>query len=153
MTPLQPLRLERVLLATNWSEGSEALHEFAARVAANFDAEIVVVTAFDPPAPLRIKRGAPGQDEYRRELEEEARETAAEVAAELVNLGLRARAVIAEGPAADVILEQAEAERADLIILMAGGQPGARDYFLGTTTERVTRHATVPVLVYKRPAG
>ena len=46
-----------------------------------------MVTAFDPPGPLRIKRGAPGLDEYRRELEEEAKETAAEVTAELINWG------------------------------------------------------------------
>jgi nucleotide-binding universal stress UspA family protein len=108
----------------------------------------VVVTAFDPPGPLRIKRGAPGLDEYRRELEEEASQTAAEVTAELINWGVSARAVAAGGNPADVILQTALDENADLIVL-GGGKGGAGRYLVGSTAERVVRHAAVPVYVYR----
>jgi nucleotide-binding universal stress UspA family protein len=142
------LELETMLLATDWSEGAERLHAQAAAIAKLFDAEVVVVTAFDPPGPLRIKRGAPGLSEYRKELEEEAKQTAAEVTAELIQWGVNARAVAAEGSPADVILQTAKDENAGLIVL-GGGRGGAGPYLMGSTAERVVRHADVPVYVFR----
>jgi nucleotide-binding universal stress UspA family protein len=142
------LGLGTMLLATSWEEGAERLHAQAAAIARLFAAEVVVVTAFDPPDPLRIKRGAPGLAQYRRELEEEARQTAAEVTAQLINWGISARAVAAEGNAADVILQTAQDEDAGLIVL-GGGRGGAGRYLVGSTAERVVRHATVPVYVFR----
>jgi nucleotide-binding universal stress UspA family protein len=149
--PEQPpeLELKTLLLATDWHEGAEALHAHAAAIAKLFGAEVVVVTAYDPPAPLRIKRGAPGLDEYRKELAEHARDIAAEVTAEMVNWGLKARAVAAEGAAADVILQTAAEEEAGLIVVGGGSAGGAGRYLVGSTAERVMRHADVPVYVYR----
>lgn len=95
------------------------------------------------------KEGAPGLDEYRDELAEEAKETAAEVTAELVNQGIEARAVAAEGHPADVILGQADQEEVGLIVIGGGGGGKKRDYFVGSTVDRVVRHASVPVYVVK----
>lgn len=142
------LELQTVLLATDWSDGAERLHGQAAAIAKRFGAEVVVVTAFDPPAPLRIKRGAPGLDEYRKELEEEASQTAAEVTAELINWGVPARAVAAAGKPADVILQAALDENADLIVL-GSGRGGAGRYLVGSIAECVVRHAAVPVYVFR----
>lgn len=152
--PAQPpqLELDTMLLATDWSPGAEDLHAQAAAIAKLFDAQVVVVTAFDPPAPLRIKRGAPGLGEYRKELEEEAKHTAAEVTAELIEWGLDARAVAAEGSPADVILQTATQEEAGLIVL-GGGTRGSGRFRMGSTAERVVRHADVPVYVFRQPAG
>jgi nucleotide-binding universal stress UspA family protein len=148
--PVQPpeLELRTLLLATDWSAGAERLHAQAAAIARLFGAEVVVVTAFDPPGPLRIKRGAPGLDEYRKELEEEAKHTAAEATAELLEWGVPARAIAAAGNPADVILQAAADEDADLIVL-GGGRGGAGRYLVGSTAERVVRHAAVPVYVFR----
>jgi nucleotide-binding universal stress UspA family protein len=148
--PVQPpeLELETLLLATDWSGGAEALHANAAAIAKLFGADVVVVTAFDPPGPLRIKRGAPGLDEYRKELEEHARDIAAEVTAQMINWGVNARAVVGEGHPADVILQTAADEGAGLIVV-GGGRGRASRYLVGSTAERVMRHADVPVYVYR----
>jgi nucleotide-binding universal stress UspA family protein len=145
---LPELELDTMVLATDWGEGAERLHARACAIARLFDTAVVVVTAFDPPGPLRIKRGAPGLDEYRRELEEEAKETAAEVTAQLINWGVDARAVVAPGHPADVILQAAADEGADLIMLGAS-RGGAGRYLMGSTAERVVRHAEVPVYVFR----
>jgi nucleotide-binding universal stress UspA family protein len=145
---LPELHLETMVLATDWGEDAERLHARACAIARLFDTAVVVVTAFDPPGPLRIKRGAPGLDEYRRELEEEAKETAAEVTAQLINGGVDARAVVAPGHPADVILQAAADEGADLIMLGAS-RGGAGRYLMGSTAERVVRHAEVPVYVFR----
>lgn len=146
-----PGSVDTLLLATDWSEATEEveLHPRAAALAKRLDAEVVVVTAYDPPHPLRIKRGAPGLDEYRSEMEKEAEGIAAAATAQLINWGVKARAVAAEGHPDDVILRTAEEEDVDLIVV--GGCSGASPskYLVGSTVERVVRHSTVPVLVLK----
>ena len=60
----------------------------------------------------------------------------------------RLHRVVAAGPAAATILEQAEARGCDLIAMTTHGRTGFRRFVLGSVTERVTRAATCPVLVF-----
>lgn len=57
-----------------------------------------------------------------------------------------AKVVVRQGAAATMILEEAEASKADAIVL-ASHRPGLRDYLLGSTAARVVRHAQCSVLV------
>lgn len=43
----------------------------------------------------------------------------------------------------------AEEEKADLIIMSSHGASGVKELFLGSNTEKVVRHSTVPVLILK----
>ncbi|HEX6374019.1 MAG TPA: universal stress protein [Longimicrobium sp.] len=55
------------------------------------------------------------------------------------------------GPPVPAILETAEAEGADLIVVGAARPDRLGGWFLGTTAQRVLRGADVPVLVIRRP--
>lgn len=55
------------------------------------------------------------------------------------------------GPAAPAILETAEAEGADLVVVGAARPDRLGGWFLGTTAQRVLRGAAAPVLVIRRP--
>jgi universal stress protein E len=55
------------------------------------------------------------------------------------------------GPPAPAILEVAEKEGADLVVVGAAGAGRLGGSFLGTTAQRVLRGAAVPVLVVRRP--
>jgi len=70
--------------------------------------------------------------------------------AELKDLGADAGAQtkVSHGHTSTVILEHAEAVGADLIII-ASHRPGLQDYFLGSTAERVVRHAQCAVLIHR----
>ena len=57
-------------------------------------------------------------------------------------------AEVAQGNPASCILERAEAEGSDCIII-ASHRPGLRDWFLGSTAARVVRHAQCAVLVMR----
>ena len=52
-----------------------------------------------------------------------------------------------EGPVVEHILDSAEANDADLIVMAKRGQRGVLDALRGSTTERVLRGARCPVLV------
>ena len=53
---------------------------------------------------------------------------------------------VAVGTPAGEILRTARRERCDLIVMSTHGLTGARKFFFGSTTERVLRETTVPVL-------
>jgi len=56
------------------------------------------------------------------------------------------------GEAFAVLLTQARERDTDLIVLGEPRKKGLKELFVGTTTERVVRHADRPVLVVKQPA-
>jgi nucleotide-binding universal stress UspA family protein len=57
------------------------------------------------------------------------------------------------GNAAGSILDAAETERADLIVVGTQGLGGLRKWLLGSTTERLLRQTKVPVLAVPSPEG
>jgi len=59
---------------------------------------------------------------------------------------IEAKAVL--GHAGRTILDEAQKMNADCIII-SSHRPGLTDYFLGSTSGRVVRHATCPVLVLR----
>lgn len=64
------------------------------------------------------------------------------------NLGDGCQCMIREGNPSREILDCAEQDDADCIVI-ASHQPGLQDYFLGSTAARVVRHAACPVHVLR----
>jgi universal stress protein A len=59
-------------------------------------------------------------------------------------------AIVRKGTAYDQISATARVIRADLIIIATHGYTGLKHVVLGSTAERVARHAPCPVLVLRR---
>jgi nucleotide-binding universal stress UspA family protein len=59
--------------------------------------------------------------------------------------------VVVHPQAAQAILEEAQAQVADVIGLATHGRSGLRRLLLGSVADKVLRGATVPVLVYHPP--
>ncbi|MDP9068243.1 MAG: universal stress protein [Actinomycetota bacterium] len=60
-----------------------------------------------------------------------------------------AKAVAAPGPPAEVLMAQAEAQDADLIVVGSVGMSGARRFLLGSVPNKVSHHAPTDVLIVK----
>lgn len=67
---------------------------------------------------------------------------------ELAN-GYGARAVASDGPPAEVLMDQAEATGADLIVVGSVGMSGARRFLLGSVPNKVSHQASQDVLIVK----
>ena len=138
--------VERVLVPVDGSSGSERGLAYADLIARLTGAEIIVVVAFDPPFAIR-RRGILQTEHLQVEMEHDARELAAEAAELLVERGRTARAVIVRGDPAEGILQIAESEHADVIVMGRRGLGRLRGVLLGSVSERVSRHAECPVLL------
>ena len=76
-----------------------------------------------------------------------ARDYVANKADSLRQEGVSATAVLLEGNAAEKILEYAEKNEVDLIIMSTHGRSGPARWLFGSIADRVVRHSRVPVLV------
>ena len=147
--PFETDAVEHVILGTDGSDDAEGARRWALGIARFWDARVTVVCAFDSPRSFR-KRASMILPEVRNELEAEAREIVAEVVAFLESAGVEAEGVAYEGNMADAILDLAERDRPDVIVVSAASnEHGARDYLVSSAAERIVRHSPVSVFVIK----
>ncbi|HXG61850.1 MAG TPA: universal stress protein [Planctomycetota bacterium] len=153
MPPVRdPDLFDRILLALDGSPLAEAILPQVRRVLKLRDSEILVVRAYSPPLPAGDFAYPPMIDAAERE----AREYVEGIVRRLADQGARARAVVRQGAAADVILETAEREGASLIAMSTHGRTGLARWIFGSVAEKVLRASPVPVLLvrsFERGAG
>ena len=135
-----------ILCPVDFSDSSRAALRYATAIAGHCRAELTVMTVEDPLlAEMDVERGQlwPHQ--------RACKELAAEVAQALGGQSgpIDIRYVLAVGKPAAEILRVGEECRADLIVMSSHGLTGVRKLFFGSTTERVLRETSVPVLVTK----
>ena len=87
----------------------------------------------------------------RKDSEKRAREYAQDyltkLAGKLEKKGIEVTTVIASGNIAEKILEYAQGNKIDLIIMSTHGSSGVVRWALGSVADKVSRHASMPVLV------
>jgi nucleotide-binding universal stress UspA family protein len=140
----------RLLLPVDGSEASLQAVPAAAAFGRLFASEIDVLCVEDPPRPLLgvklppVSRRAPGPG------------AATEAAVERALDRLRSHdvpgslhGVSAVGDPGELILSTAEARRSDLIVMASHGRSGVARWALGSVTERVLRHGTLPLLIVR----
>jgi nucleotide-binding universal stress UspA family protein len=66
---------------------------------------------------------------------------------ELSSQGIFIRTVVAQGSAADEIIDYAKKNDVDLIVIGSHGSSGIVRWALGSVADKVVRHSTAPVLV------
>lgn len=135
--------VHRVLWATDLSPVSEGAWHYALELADVFAAEVILLHAARPTKLAGV--GDRAREDYlvslRRELER--RQQKVEV------LGLRARHKVVIGVPAEVIVGEADLERADLIVMGTHGRSGLPHVLLGSVAEEVIRKAPCPVLAVR----
>ncbi len=130
-----------VLAAVDFSDGSRAALTFASRLAIQYGCSLHVLHAEDPLlcAAARLE----GRTLSAETLEELRRFSAETWPTPACTPQLH----LVTGTAVDVILNLAERERADVIVIGSRGMSGAERLMFGSTTECVLRRADVSVLV------
>src|SRR5439155_21629875 len=144
--------LQTVLVPLDASELSRSALPFAEDLAKALGASIVVMHAVVPPAiaypgaePVAIPQSVI------TDIEASAHAFVRGIAGELTARGLKAKPVVLTGTAAEAIVEAAEAERADVIVMSTHGRSGLQRLLLGSVAEAVVRRISVPVALVPPP--
>jgi nucleotide-binding universal stress UspA family protein len=149
-----PLTLKKILVPIDFSKLSRDALRWAILLARRFGSEIFLVHVVQKfPIDSTLTDG--GSDWLRR-LRQQAKADLAAMAVSLrESAEVSASAVVREGTPFDEICKAARSLGADLIVLTTHGHTGLKRIWLGSTAERVVRHAHCPVLAvraFKRKA-
>jgi nucleotide-binding universal stress UspA family protein len=135
-----------ILCPVDFSDPSAGALRYAAAIAAHFATRLIVLTVEDPLLTEAVDLGTGvrwNPDDSRHELEQFAARTFGPDSPTLASLEYD----VAVGKPAGEILRVARERSCDLIVISTHGLTGMRKLFFGSTTERVLRETTRPVLV------
>jgi len=134
------MQIRSILCPLDFSEASRAALRAAARFASQFSATVHVVFVEDPLL-AQVEHGASACPRLLDEL--------SQFIASTVDLDLPAepKLHVVTGEPGPEIVALAKREGVDLIVMGAHGLTGVRKAFFGSTTARVLKRATVPLLV------
>jgi len=137
-------KVQKIIYPTDGSKTAKKALEFAAHIAKDTKAEIIVLSVAD--AKLR---GFPRamEPQMMQELKKEAQKIAEKARKELEKDGLKVQAMTAEGSPSEEIVRLARKEKADLIVMGTHGITGLARVIIGSVADHVIREAQCPVVL------
>ena len=145
---------QHILVPTDGSDFSNKAIATAARLAHSLQAKLLVLHVRSPiESPHHVEGGALthlGGKIVMQEIEEEERkllDAALEMAA--ANGTTAETAFIAGYSAYDAIIRIAREQHCDLIVMASHGRRGLAGFLIGSETQKVLTHTTIPVLVVR----
>ena len=135
-----------ILCPIDYSDASAGALRYAAAIAEHFGARLIVLTVEDPLLTAAMDLGT-GVIWTRDASEREITKFLSGVFGDNTAALAMCERDVAVGKPPVEILRLARERSCDLIVMSSHGLTGARKLFFGSTTERVLRETTVPVLV------
>ena len=143
------LKLRKILVPIDFSNLSKAALPWATFLAKQFRAEIVLLHAVEK-FPIDDLLGRELLNHTMVPLMKQSEADLERIATGLSqSTGVNVAAAVREGRPYEEICAAAKALAADLIVLTTHGYTGLKHIWLGSTAERVVRHALCPVLVVR----
>lgn len=142
------MNVPKILFPTDFSTAGQTALELATSLARDRDAKLLIVHVEEPP----VAYG--GGELYYGVLEpdrQELQKMLAEVVPTDPAVGYEHRLVL--GPPASAIVQIAEKEACDLIVMPTHGRTGLMRMLMGSVAEEVVRKAKCPVLTIKAAAA
>jgi nucleotide-binding universal stress UspA family protein len=143
---------ESIVVGTDGSETATKAVRAAVELARAVGAKVELVSAYEPVPSTQLaaeRRDAPEDLQWAitpREVVDATLEAASEVGQEE---GVAVRTYARQGDPADAILDVAEEQNADLIVVGNKGMTGAKRFLLGSVPNKVSHHAPCSVLIIR----
>ena len=134
-----------ILCPVDFSDASRSALRHAAVLAEHFGSQLVVLTVNDA-----LLAEAAAMNSSAAAVTKDTLDALEHFVREAVDRSLKGVTVVFEAPTGkphEEILRAAGAHRVDLIVISSHGLTGFRKMFFGSTTERVRRETSVPVLI------
>jgi len=140
---------QRILIATDGSELSRRAAAVAIGLAQRLQAVLVGVAAL-PVYPYHgVGEAAPAEKSFQAQAAADANRHLDEIEREAAAAGVGFGRVLREGHPDDIILQAAEAQQCDLIVMASHGRRGVTSLLLGSETQKVLARSSRPVLVVR----
>jgi nucleotide-binding universal stress UspA family protein len=152
LNPIRGIMFNSIVVGTDGSDTATQAVRQAVDMASAVGATLELVSAYAPVPEQRLRaerRDAPEDVQWAinpRQEVEASLDAAANIAREAgVSVNTHAR----EGDAADAIIDVAEEQNADLVVVGNKGMSGAKRFLLGSVPNKVSHHAPCSVLIVR----
>jgi nucleotide-binding universal stress UspA family protein len=138
--------LKKILAPTDFSDISAAGVRYACKLAKDTGAEIIIFNVDVLDESNRVDK---------REMEQHKKRLAEFVAEKIgdAGLGLKMRQVVDAGQPFGAIVDCAEKEGVDLIVMSSHGRSGLSRMLIGSVTDKILRGSPCPILVVPMEKG
>lgn len=145
-----PKSIKSILVPLDFSASSRKALDYAASLARQFGARLTLLHVAEPVGTPDFAGAFPLMMEDDKVMAAAKRSLEREASAAKVPAGLVEKVLVRFGRSFHEIAEAARTRKVDLIVIATHGYTGLKHALLGSTTERVVRHAPCPVLVVRQ---
>jgi nucleotide-binding universal stress UspA family protein len=141
-----------IVVGTDGSDTAGTAVERAIALAKAVGGSIELVSAFEPIPAGRLReqaREVPREGQWTLNARADVDATLDDAAAAVEAAGVPVRTYAREGDPADAILDVAEEQGADLIVVGNKGMTGAKRFLLGSVPNKVSHHAPCSVMIIR----
>jgi nucleotide-binding universal stress UspA family protein len=145
--------ISTIVVGTDGSDTAGVAVRHAIELAAALKARLQIVSAYEPVSDSRLRAerlSAPRDVQWTVNPREEVLELLESAERDAAASGVEQAETFARvGDAADAILDIAEEQRADLIVVGNKGMTGATRFLLGSVPNKISHHAPCSVLIVR----
>lgn len=139
------MKVERILVPTDYSSNARCALELALEFAEQFDASVDLLHVYQVPADI-YPYSLYITDEHLKLIEQRNEEEMAKLCSKTRARGAKVEGLVIRGEAHEAISKIAKERQADLIVMGTRGNSGFAHVLLGSTAERTIRLAPCPVV-------
>jgi nucleotide-binding universal stress UspA family protein len=139
------ITIKKILCPVDFFPASDAAVQYAAGLAANYDASLHLLHVITPIAAGAYEY-ALNTAEIVKSLQESSGREMNRLAAKVKETGITAETELVVGDVYDDIKRAIEFLKPDLIVMGTHGRRGVQRWFMGSTTEKLLRHSPVPIV-------
>jgi len=149
--------IKKILVAIDGSSYSNKVAKYGEDIALRYSAEITLIHVVEPPRSLipvsEIDTGLAAEIEYlekiAKKMESNAENMLNGYKKYMKDEGLNVKIRVEKGNPSDIILNIAEDEHYDLIIVGSRGLGNVKRFILGSVSDKISKHANCPVLIVR----
>jgi len=141
-----------IVVGTDGSETANEAVRQATELAKAVGGRVMIVSAFEPVGNQRLReerQQVPEDMQWMVNEREDVEATLNQAAEQIKEAGVEVETFAREGDPADAILDVAEENNADLIIVGNKGMSGAKRFLLGSVPNKVSHHAPCSVMIIR----
>ena len=141
-----------IVVGTDGSDTAKEAVRQATELAKSIGAQLNVVSAYEPVPEGRLRserKDAPDDLQWSINPREDVEATLSDASEAINEAGVDVAVFARQGDPADAILDVAEEQDADLIVVGNKGMTGAKRFLLGSVPNKVSHHAPCSVLIIR----
>ncbi len=144
--------ISKVLVPIDFSDYSKSALKYAVNFVGHFKAELTLIYVVEPVIyPPDFSMGQIAIPSVDLEMDKRAVEELNKLAQQEIPSEIKVKSVVKTGKPFLEIIETAQEEDVDLIIIATHGHTGVEHILFGSTAEKVVRKALCPVLTLREP--